>query len=129
MNALIAGTALMVLVYLGTMILCGKSRDRYKVPAPAVSGHPMFERAMRVQMNTLEQLAIALPGVWLLGLSVSMDWAAAVAVVWSLGRIWYAVAYMADPAKRGPGFLIGFATGVGSVLVGGIAALVRVIGG
>ena len=31
--------------------------------------------------------------------------------MWLVGRVWYAVAYLKDPAKRGPGFglsMLGF---------------------
>jgi len=35
------------------------------VKAPAVSGHEMFERVYRVQMNTLELMVLLLPGLYL----------------------------------------------------------------
>jgi hypothetical protein len=36
----------------------GILRGRHNIRAPAASGHPLFERAYRVQLNTLEQLAV-----------------------------------------------------------------------
>ena len=34
-----------------------QARVRYKIIAPAMTGHPAFERAVRVQMNTIENSA------------------------------------------------------------------------
>ena len=42
--------------------------------------------------------------MWLFALYWNDAVAAAIGVVWIVGRIVYARAYMADPAKRGPGF-------------------------
>jgi glutathione S-transferase len=82
--------------------LRGQGRHRYGIQAPAVSGHPVFERLYRVQMNTLEWAVMTLPCLWMRAAYVSdaspRAWAAC---GWS-GRIAYAVAYAADPA-RGPG--------------------------
>jgi uncharacterized MAPEG superfamily protein len=129
MDSLIAASALMLVVYLWTMMACGRARATYGVAAPATTGHPLFERAYRVQINTVEQLLPTLPAVWLLGVSVSYQWATVAAVAWSVGRIWYALAYQQNPDKRGPGFLIGFVATVASILVGGGTALYRLIVG
>ena len=40
----------------------GQGRSKYNVPAPAVTGNPDFERAYRIQMNTLEWLPL-FPGL------------------------------------------------------------------
>lgn len=37
-----------------------RARGRYGVKAPAVVGHELFERAYRVQMNTLDTLGFAI---------------------------------------------------------------------
>ncbi len=129
MDGLIAASALMLVVYLWTMITCGMARAKHGIIAPATTGHPLFERAYRVQVNTLEQLLPTLAGVWLLGLSVSYLWATVAAGVWSVGRIWYGVAYQVKPESRGPGFGIGFLATVSSIVVGGGAAVYRLIAG
>ena len=49
----------------------GRARVRCNVPAPATTGHPVFERYFRVQQNTLEQLIVFVPSMWLFGLYVS----------------------------------------------------------
>lgn len=52
---------LLVLILLSlTAFNVGRARGRYGVKAPAVSGHEMFERAFRVQMNTLEGVVLML---------------------------------------------------------------------
>lgn len=97
-------TLLTVLLLFGTTWLVGRARGKYAIKAPATSGHPLFERAYRVQMNTLEQTVMFLPTLWLAATYGFSGWAGIAGLVWLLGRVWYAVAYMNDPAKRGPGF-------------------------
>src|ERR1700751_1727504 len=76
----------------------------YGVKLPAMTGHPDFERVFRVQMNTLEWLAIFLPSLWLFAIYIS-DWLAALfALVWIGGRVAYLIGYAQAAAKRGPGF-------------------------
>lgn len=82
----------------------GRARGKYKIDAPATTGHPAFERAFRVQMNTLENVVAFLPALWLFAAFVSEVWAAALGAVWLVARVWYAVAYQQDAAKRSPPF-------------------------
>lgn len=84
----------------------GRARGAYHVVAPATVGHPAFERAYRVQMNTLENAVAFLPVLWLFAAFVNEVWSAALGAVWLTGRAWYAVAYQKDPATRGPGFTL-----------------------
>lgn len=100
-------TLLTVLLMLGTTWVVGRARGRHGIKAPAVSGHPSFDRAYRVQMNTLEQSVMFLPVLWLAANYGFTGWAGIAGLVWLVGRVWYAVAYLKDPAKRGPGFGIG----------------------
>lgn len=95
---------LTVLLLLGVTLLTGRARGKYGIKAPAVSGHPLFERAYRVQMNTLEQTVLFLPTLWLAATYGNATWAGWLGLVWVAGRVWYAVAYARDPAKRGPAF-------------------------
>lgn len=91
-------------VYFGLSAAVGAARGKFNVPAPASSGHPEFDKRYRVQMNTLEQLALLVPAV-LVGAPVLGDAiTAGLAAMWSVGRVVYASSYIADPAKRGPGF-------------------------
>jgi Tfp pilus assembly protein PilE len=54
-------TVLALVQYFAFGMLVGKARTTYGVHAPAVSGHAMFERYYRVQMNTLEVMVVFLP--------------------------------------------------------------------
>ena len=111
-------TLLLVFQYLTFMMLCGMARAKGDVQAPAVSGDEMFERAYRVQMNTLEQLAVTLPALWICAMYYRPLVAAALGLAFFLGRLIYRTAYMKDPAKRGTGMMIGFLANVGLLLAG-----------
>lgn len=119
-------TLLVLLLLLGVTVNVGRARVKYGIKAPAVSGHELFERAFRVQMNTLESTVLMLPALWLCAAYYNDRRAAVLGGVWLLARVWYAVAYTADPAKRGGGFLVAFLALVGlwlGALRGVLAAL------
>jgi glutathione S-transferase len=84
----------------------GRARGKYGIQAPATSGHPAFDRAFRVQMNTLENAVAFLPALWLFALYVSAVWSAVFGAAWLVGRVWYAVAYQKDASTRGTPFVI-----------------------
>lgn len=101
---------LTVLLLLAVTFLTGRARGKYGIRAPATSGHPMFERAYRIQMNTLEHVVIFLPTLWLAARWGNPAWAGILGLVWIVGRVWYIPAYLRDPAARGTPFaLAGFA--------------------
>lgn len=97
---------LALLLFFAFGVLVGRARVRYGVKAPAVTGHEQFERAFRVQMNTLEQLVVFLPALLIAGAYWSQTMVAGLGLVWLIGRLIYRQAYVADPAKRGLGFLL-----------------------
>jgi glutathione S-transferase len=99
-------TCLAVLFYFFTSFLVGRARQKFGVKLPAISGNPDFERVFRGQMNTLEWLPIFLPSLWLFAIYVSDPIAAALGLVWIVGRILYVLGYARATEKRGPGFLI-----------------------
>jgi glutathione S-transferase len=101
-----AVTVLAALVCLGIMFMVGRTRSKYKVDAPAMTGAPEVERALRVQGNTTEQIVIFLPLLWVAALYFQGWWAPVLGLVWCLGRIIYAVGYMKSPAGRSAGFMI-----------------------
>ncbi|MGO4501800.1 MAPEG family protein [Dyella sp. 2RAF44] len=112
---------LTVLLQFGTVWATGHAREKYGVKAPAIDGHPAFERAWRVQMNTLESTVIFLPTLWLAVQYGYPLWAGVAGLVWVAGRVWYAVAYLQDAAKRGPGFMV-------SSMAWGVTLILAVIG-
>jgi glutathione S-transferase len=119
-----AVTLLALLVYSGIIVQVAQARARYKIAAPAVDGHPGFARAYRVQQNTVEQLVLFLPALWLCALTIGDPWAALVGLLWPIGRLVYARAYLADPARRGPGFLLSLLPSI-LLLLGAIVGTVR----
>ena len=122
--AIIVVLALLQYIYFSLQV--GKARGTYVVSAPAVSGHPIFERHYRVQMNTLEQLIVFIPAVFLFGYYGNAMVAAALGAVYLVGRFLFASSYVADPAKRSLGFMLSFLPTV-VLLVGGLLQAVRVL--
>ncbi|WP_346948794.1 MAPEG family protein [Dyella sp.] len=111
---------LTVLLQCGTAYAVGRARALYGVKAPATSGHPLFERAFRVQMNTLESTLMFLPALWLAATYSAPLWSGIAGLVWVLGRVWYAVGYLRDPARREGGFIV---AAVGLLAVLGMGAI------
>ena len=85
-------------------ILVARARSRFGVKAPAMSGQEVFDRYFRVHYNTLEQLIVFVPAIWLFGRFVSPQWAAGIGAIYLVGRIVYLRSYVADPDKRSMGF-------------------------
>ena len=54
-------TLLAVLISLAFAIGVARARRRVGIDAPAMTGHPDLERALRIQGNTVEQFVIFLP--------------------------------------------------------------------
>jgi glutathione S-transferase len=97
-------TCLAILFYAFTGIGVSRARSAYGVKAPTTTGHPDFERAFRIQMNTLEWMPVFLPSLWLFAIYVS-DWIAGlIGLVWIAGRVLYWIGYSRAAEKRGPGF-------------------------
>ena len=111
-----AATLLALLLYFATFMNAGWARGKYGVKAPATTGNEYFERAYRVQMNTLEQLAFFLPSMWLYALVLNDIGAAVGGVIWVIGRLIYALAYAKNPSSRGLGYGISFLAAVGLFL-------------
>jgi len=102
--AIVTVLALLQFLWLGLQV--ASARTKYGVAAPATTGHAVFERHFRVQMNTLEQLLMFLPALWLFATYISPLWAAALGVVFILGRAIYAISYVRDPKTRALGFAL-----------------------
>src|ERR1700733_6007191 len=114
---LVIGIALLEFLFFGFAV--GKAREIYGVKAPATSGNEMFERYFRVQMNTLEQLVVFVPGIVLFPLYVEPRIAAGLGLVFVIGRAWYFRQYVRDPGKRSVAFGLSFLPVV-ILLVGGL---------
>ena len=114
-----AVTILVMLIYWLAGFSVARMRGKHGIRAPATSGHPEFDRAFRVHMNTLEQMPIILPLLWLATLFFhSIGWLPAVfGLVWVVGRIVYRMAYMNDPGSRAAGFIITNIANVGLLVL------------
>ncbi len=123
MEAVAVVTVLVLAQYMFFGAKVGPARGKYDVKAPAISGNTDFERIFRVHQNTLEQLVVFLPSLWMFAHYVHALGAAALGVVFLVARFIYFKAYIEDPAKRGPGFITGYiATAL--LLLGGLGGAI-----
>ena len=113
--------------YLFFSFRVGTGRGTYGVAAPAISGHPEWERLFRVQQNTLEQLIVFLPSILLCATFVGETIAAGLGVVFLVGRLVYAAAYVRKPETRTAGFVMGFLANIAMLLSGLVGAVLEMI--
>jgi glutathione S-transferase len=111
--------ALALIEFFVFLMAVGRARATYQLPAPATSGNEMFERYFRVQMNTIEQLVIFLPSILLFARYVHPLIAAALGLVFVIGRWVYFRSYVKDPKKRSMGFGLSVIPNL-ALLVGGL---------
>jgi uncharacterized MAPEG superfamily protein len=97
--------------------LVGRARGRFGIVAPAMTGHPEFERINRVHQNSLEQLVLFVPALWIFATTVNERVAAALGLVFVIGRLVYARGYMQEASKRSTG-----------TAISGLAQLVLLLG-
>ena len=116
---------LAVVQYLFFSVLVGRARGRYGIKAPAVSGHEGFERAYRVQMNTLELMVALLPGLFVAARFWPQTWVAGIGAVYLLGRFVYWRAYVSNPSSRALGFVLSMLPVLALLLMGLAGAVLR----
>jgi glutathione S-transferase len=116
--------AIFEFMMLGGMV--GYARSKYGVKAPATTGHEMFERHFRVHYNTLEQMLVFVPSLWLFAAYVSPQWAATLGAVFVVARPIYAYGYVRDPRKREVGALLTLAS-VAPLALGAFYGIVRAL--
>jgi glutathione S-transferase len=124
---LVYGTILLALVeYIVMAALVGRARAKHGVFAPAMTGHPEFERANRVHVNTLENLIIFVPAVWIFATYTSVLWAAVLGGLFVVARALYAIGYLQAAEKRSIGAGI---TGIVNIVlvVGGLVGVARAL--
>jgi glutathione S-transferase len=109
--------SLILLEYFVFIMMVGSVRVKSGVKAPAMTGDPKLERMLRVQLNTLEQIVIVIPAMWIFALYVNAAAAAGLGLVFVLGRALYCKGYLEAAEKRSLGFG-----------VGGLATIVLVLG-
>jgi len=85
----------------------GSARKRCQVGAPATTGNAEFERYFRAQANTLEQLVVFLPSIWLFAHYLNAYVAAALGALFIIGRAVYFLGYVKAAEGRHVGFMLG----------------------
>lgn len=123
MDAVAVVAALALIQYMVISLMTGRARQTYKVPAPATTGDPTFERYYRVQQNTVEQLVIFLPALFLFARYASSRFAVLLGLLFIVGRFLYARGYIAAAEKRETGFVLSFGANVILVLGALLGAL------
>lgn len=111
----------MILVYFWTGQRVAPARKTHNVPAPRTEGSDDFNRVYRAHVNTLEQLVVTLPALWIMAQAVNARYAAILGVIWIGARIHYVLSYSQAADKRGTGFIIGFVATLVAVLWSAIA--------
>ena len=105
-------------------ILVGQGRTKYKVPAPATSGHPTWERLNRVHLNSLEQAVVFVPLLLVFAATWGPGAAVVLGVIYLVARILYAVGYVRDPARRAAGAFLTF----GVQLLLALGSIIAILG-
>ncbi len=118
-------TILAIIINLYFMFRTGLNRLKLKVNAPKTVGNETWERYFRVHANTVEQMVMFMPALWLAAIYSSDQWAAGIGVVWLVGRLIYSYNYISNPKSRAPGMLMTFGS---TVVLAGITLSHVVIG-
>ena len=108
MEATVIVTFLALAQYVLFGIQVGSLRGKHGIKAPAQSGHEEFERMNRVHLNTLEQLVVFIPALWMHAYFANPLYGAIVGAVYLIGRFVYRAEYLKNPDSRGPGFTLSF---------------------
>ena len=106
MEATVIVTFLVLAQYVLFGIQVGGMRAKHGVKGPATTGHDEFERMNRVHLNTMEQLVVFLPALWIHAQYANPLWGAALGLVFIVGRFIYRAEYLKDPGSRSPGFTL-----------------------
>ncbi|NEP08424.1 MULTISPECIES: MAPEG family protein [Okeania] len=97
-------TVVSLFMYFIVTINVGRARAKYNIMPPQMTGEQNFERVLRVQQNTVEQIILFLPSLWLFSIFISPLWGAGIGTVWVVGRILFAWGYYQAAEKRTLGF-------------------------
>ena len=81
MEAVVIVTVLALLQYMYFGVQVGGARGKSGIKAPATSGDQYFDCVSRVHCNTLEQLVVFIPALWLYAHYVNPLWGAGIGVV------------------------------------------------
>lgn len=127
MTYVVLVTLLLLIQYLVFAMQVGAARGTGNVQAPAISGDEHYERCSRVQMNTIEQLIVTLPAMWVCAYFFRPDVAAVLGFIFFVSRFIYSAAYRKEPSSRATGFVIGFVANIALLLCGLYAVIIRLL--
>lgn len=122
-------TLLSLLLFFAILIYVGYARMKYGIKAPATTGNQDFERIFRVQMNTMENLILFLPSLWLFSNYLSPLWAGVLGVVWLVGRVDYAISYARAAEARSRGYGISALAFVALAVGAAVGITLRIMAG
>lgn len=127
MEATVIVTFLVLAQYTFFGIQVGAMRAKHGVKGPATTGHEEFERMNRVHLNTMEQLVVFLPALWIHAQYANPLWGAAFGAVFIAGRFIYRAEYLKDPGSRGPGFSMSFIPSAVLLIWSLVVAVIRLL--
>ena len=127
MEATVIVTFLVLAQYVLFGIQVGEMRVKHGVKGPATTGHEEFERMNRVHQNTMEQIVLFLPALWIHAQYANPLWGAALGLVFIVGRFVYRAEYLKDPGSRSPGFSMSFIPSAVLLIWALIAAVLRLL--
>jgi len=130
MNAYPLTAVMLLLICVLQIWIMGRvalQRRKSGINAPTMTGDPGLERAVRVHMNTLEQLALFFPALAVCAAFSGDLLTAAIALLWVIGRVWYAIGYQQAAAKREMGFVVTFIALAGALIVGAYGVLMALV--
>lgn len=99
----------------------GYMRGKTKIEAPATAGHPDFERAFRIHSNTVENLVLFIPLLWIASIFYGGMIPFWFGIAWVVSRLIYAWGYAQQNTQlRAPGAGIGFLSLLGLLVLSAI---------
>ena len=106
------------LITMAMGVWTGYLRGKHKIKAPSVVGHPQFERAHRTHLNTVENLVLMLPLLWIASVFYGGQIPFWLGLVWVISRIVYAIGYaQTNPQLREPGSGLGYLALIGLLVL------------
>ena len=127
MSYVVLVSTLLLIQYMFFSIRAGLARGKADIQAPAMTGNEHFERTLRVQINTLEQLIITLPAMWVCAVYFRADVAAILGFAFFIGRLLFSAAYISNPPSRALGMILGVFANFGLMGCGLYAALSTIL--
>ena len=122
-------TVIVTFLALGQYVLfgiqVGSLRGKHGIKAPAQTGHVEFERMNRVHLNTMEQLVVFIPALWMQAYYANALYGAILGLVYIVGRFLYRAEYLKDPDSRSKGFTLSFIPSAALLIWALVAAVIN----